>query len=157
MFETAVCKIESKMSRYTIFLIAEDDESRPMFRRILKAQGYRVSLAIDEEDALDRTNNGNFKADLILMNFPGTPVETILEVGRNIRRHARLNVLIVLIAASFSDDLEGRDIKVRENEYITYLEGGEQLRDLLWRSLPDAESAAEDERRPDVLSRHSSD
>lgn len=39
-----------------IFLIDEDNDSRPSFRANLKKKGYHVSIAIDEEDALDRVS-----------------------------------------------------------------------------------------------------
>ncbi len=42
------------MSDPTVFLIEEDNEARFLLRESLKVDGYKVSLAIDEEDALDR-------------------------------------------------------------------------------------------------------
>jgi ActR/RegA family two-component response regulator len=114
-----------------IFLIDEDDDSRSSFRRSLKKKGYHVSLAIDEEDALDRVKKGCFNADLVLMNFVRKAPEQILEIGRNISRAGKLNAAIVVVAHKYGEDLEGKDIKISENEYITYLEDGEQLHHLI--------------------------
>jgi DNA-binding response OmpR family regulator len=123
-----------------IFLIDEDDDSRPYFRKNLKKKGYHVSIAIDEEDALDRVNKGGVNADLVLMNFVRKAPEQILEIGRNIRRAAKLNAPVVVVAHKYGEDLEGKDIKVSENEYITYLEDGEQLHNLLWQLIPTVSS-----------------
>ena len=119
-----------------IFLIDEDDDSRQSFRGILKRRGYHVSIAIDEEDALDRVRHKCFKADLILMNFVRKSPERVLEIGRNICRVGKLDVSVVVIAHEYGEDLEGIDIQISEKEYITYLENGEQLHNLLWRLIP---------------------
>jgi DNA-binding response OmpR family regulator len=124
------------MDQPVIFFIEADNETRPLLRKILKNNGFKVSVAIDEEDALDRAITGCVKADLILMDIPHKPVEEILDIGRKVRRKANLNVPIVVLAASYNEDLEGRDVQVTENEYITYLEDGEQLFNLLPRLIP---------------------
>jgi DNA-binding NtrC family response regulator len=51
------------MNKPIIFLIDEDDDSCPSFRANLKRKGYQISLAVDEEDALDRVHKGCFTAD----------------------------------------------------------------------------------------------
>lgn len=124
------------MNEPTIFLIEEDDDTRPILRMNLKNNSYKVSLAIDEEDALERVSNGCFNADLVLMDLLDKSVEEILNIGRNIRRKGKLNVPIVVIAANYEENLEGKDVQLTENEYITYLENGEQLYKLLSRLLP---------------------
>lgn len=124
------------MHKAIIFLIDEDDDSRPIFRASLKKRGYHISIAIDEEDALDRVNKRYFRANLVLMNFVRKSPETVLEIGRNISQIGKLSVPVVVIAHKYGADLEGKDIKVSENQYITYLEDGEQLDNLLWRLIP---------------------
>ena len=119
-----------------IFLIDEDDDSRLSFRGNLKRKGYHVAIAIDEEDALDRVKKGCLKADLILMNFVCKSPERVLEIGRNICRVGNLDVPIVVIPHKYGADLEGKDVQVSKNNYITYLEDGEQLDNLLWRLIP---------------------
>src|SRR4051812_25785268 len=119
------------MNEPIIFFVEEDDNTRPILRNILKNNGFKVSLAIDEEDALDRVGNDGFEADLVLMEIPDKSVEETLNIGRSICLKAKLNVPIVVIASKYGEDLEGKDIEVAEKEYITYLENGEQLFDLL--------------------------
>jgi DNA-binding NtrC family response regulator len=119
------------MNLPTVFLIDEDDDSRLSFRELLKMQGYRVSLAVDEEDALDRVGHRCLKADLVLMNFVRRTPAAVLEIGRNIRRVGNLDVPVVVVAHKYGADLEGKNIKKGESDYIAYLEDGDQLVGLL--------------------------
>jgi hypothetical protein len=43
---------------------------------------------------------------------------------------------LVVMAETYGQDLEGTDVNVSGNDWITYLEDGEQLRRLLPRLLP---------------------
>lgn len=40
---------------------------------------------------------------------------------------------IIILAERYGPDLEGQDIQVGDNEYVSYLEDGEQLKLLLQR------------------------
>ena len=113
-----------------IFLIEEDADSRRLFRENLKAAGYKVSPAIDEEDALERVG-GCMKADLVLIGLPGKSLDEVLESGRNICQTGNLNAPLVVIAQKYGADLEGTNKQVGEKEFITFLEDGEQLFDLI--------------------------
>ena len=124
------------MNEAVIFLIDEDNDSRPFLRHNLKKQGYNIALAIDEEDASERVSRQCLRADLILMNFVSKSPESVLDIGRDIRRKGKLNAPVVVIAQKFGEDLEGKDVRVSENDYITYLEDGEQLQELLSRLVP---------------------
>lgn len=118
------------MSEKTVFLIEKDNDNRLLLRRSLKDAEYRVSLAIDEEDALERVGRC-LKADLVLIDLPGKPPDEVLKIGRKICRAGNINAPIVAIAQKFGEDLEGTTEKFGENEYITYLRDGEQLFELL--------------------------
>lgn len=117
----------------SILLIEQDDETRPLLRQNLLSQGYRVIMAWDEEDAIDRTRDGRESPSLILINqFKLTDAES-MDMGRRIRQHAGFShqVPIVVIAEKFGADLEGEDVKVNGNEYISYPEDAQQLMNLL--------------------------
>ncbi len=116
-----------------IFLIEEDNQTRPPLRRSLKSNGYDIVLAIDEEDALERVRDNRVKADLILINLLSKTPKEVLKIGRDISRKANIDAPIVVIAEKYGADLEGKDIKMDGNEYITYLEDAEQLFDLVSR------------------------
>ena len=88
-------------------------------------------MAIDEEDALDRVEGGCLKADLVLINLLEKSPDEVLKVGKNIRRAGQIDAPIVIIAQKYGEDLEGTNARFGENEYVTYLEDGEQLFDLI--------------------------
>jgi len=129
----------SKMSQEpgrqpTIFLVEEDDDTRPILKHNLKTYGYRVLLALDEEDALERIV-GISHADLLLVNLIGKTPDEVLQIGRRIREHARYDghTPLVVIAEKFGADVEGTDVNVSGNDWVTYLEDPGQLRNLLGR------------------------
>ncbi|MDX6695339.1 MAG: hypothetical protein QOF02_2942 [Blastocatellia bacterium] len=123
-------------NQLTIFLVEEDDDTRPLMRENLQREGYRVLLAVDEEDAMDRVSGG-VKADLIIINLVGKPLERVLHIGRAIREHAKYDghTPLVVMAEKYGADLEGTDVNVSGNDWITYPEDHEQLRNLLARLL----------------------
>jgi CheY-like chemotaxis protein len=126
-------------NRRTILLVEEDDETRPVLRANLQTDGYRLLLALDEEDALDRVDGGGggAQADLVLINLVGVAPEAALAAGRRIRAHAKYDgrTPLVVMAEKYGKDLEGTDVNVSGNDWITYLEDHDQLRNLLARLL----------------------
>ena len=120
-----------------IFLIEEDDETRTFLRQNLKRQGYKVLLAIDEEDALDRADGGCLRADLILVNLTGKPADEGLRVGRAVRERASLDGATPLVVSPerYDKDVEGTDVNVAGNDWITYPDDSDQLSRLLRRLL----------------------
>lgn len=120
-----------------IFLIEEDDDTRPLLKANLQRDGYQVQISVDEEDAMDRVRDGGQRADLILVNLIGKPPEEVLEVGRRIREHGKYDpsTPLVIMAEKYGENLEGTDAQVGEYDWITYPEDGEQLHGLLARLL----------------------
>jgi ribosomal protein L25 (general stress protein Ctc) len=45
---------------------------------------------------------------------------------------------IVVMAEKYGEEMEGKDVAIDENVYVTYLEDGDQLHSLLARLLPPA-------------------
>ena len=123
------------MSRATIFLIEEDDETRRLLVNNLKKEGYHLLLAVDEEDARDRVGDGLLEADLILINLVGKTPEDVLSIGRGIREYGKYDghTPLVVMAEKYGPDLEGTDVNVSDNDWITYPEDHEQLERLLAR------------------------
>lgn len=120
-----------------IFLLEEDDDIRPIFKRNLQTYGYRVLIAVDEEDALERVSGAHVQADLILVDLVGILPEEALSTGRRIREHAKYDAHLPLIvrAEKYGADLEGTDVNVSGNDWITYPEDAHQLRNLIARLL----------------------
>ena len=121
----------------TIFLLEEDDDTRPILKKNLQNDGYHVIVALDEEDALERVGGGHVHADLVLVNLVGKTPEAALEVGRRVREHAKYDghTPLVVMAEKYVADLEGKDVKVGGNDWITYPEEHAQLKNLLARLL----------------------
>jgi len=123
----------------TIFLIGEDDETRGLLARNLRSYGYRVVAALDGEDALDRAGGGVARADLILVDLVGKPVEDALDLGRRVRVHAKYDghTPLVVMPEKYGKDVEGTEVNVEGNDWVFYLgEEPGQLRELLSRLLP---------------------
>ena len=118
-----------------LLLVEEDDDTRRVLRRNLSRYGYLVRIALDEEDALERFNEGGFVADVMLVDLVGKSTDESLAVGRRIRRHARYDgrTPLVVMAEKYDADLEGTNVNVSENDWITYLEEHHQLKNLLAR------------------------
>jgi len=116
-----------------IFLIEEDDDTRPIFKSNLQRDGYRVLHALDEDDALDRVSGGRLSADLILVNLIGKAPEECLIVGQHIREYGefKADTPLVIMAEKYGEDLEGTDVQVSDADWITYPEDHEQLQRLL--------------------------
>ncbi len=124
--------------RPTIFLVEEDKDAHRPLKRGLRERGYRVLAVLDLEDALEWLKATFVPADLVLINLVGKPAEETLEIGRAIRQHAKYNghTPLVVMPDQFKPELEGQDVNVAGNDWITYYEDGEQLHRLVARLLP---------------------
>ena len=122
----------------TILLVEEDDEVRPLLSQNLRNQGYHVVVALNEADAIERTKGGSFCPDLILLNQVGRSIEEYTVMGQRICKSAGIGnqTPIIVMAEQYGADMEGKDVQVDEAEYVTYLEDGQQLMNLLHRLCP---------------------
>ena len=125
-------------TRPTIFLIEEDNHAHRPLKRNLRRLGYRVLAVLDLEDALEWVSVARIPADLILINLVGKSVEETLEMGRTLRERANDDspTPLVVMPEKVDKELEGRDVNVDGNDWISYYEDGDQLRRLLERLLP---------------------
>ncbi|HEX8397016.1 MAG TPA: response regulator [Pyrinomonadaceae bacterium] len=119
------------MTEPTIFLLENDDDTRPIFKELLIRKGYKVILAVDQNDALQRVNDGLVKSDLILVNLVGKSGDEALNFGRTLRQNAKINVPVVVIAVKYDEELEGTIAQFGDIDYIVYLGTGEEFLDLL--------------------------
>jgi DNA-binding response OmpR family regulator len=123
-------------SKPIIFLVEEDDDTRPILRRNLQDYGYRVLVSVDEESAMERIGDGGLtRADLFLVNLVGKTSAEALQVGRRIREHGKYDghTPLVVMAEKYGADLEGTNANVGDNDWVTYLEEPGQLKNLLHR------------------------
>jgi DNA-binding response OmpR family regulator len=116
-----------------ILLVELDDETRSLLKHNLQHGGYRVIVALDPEDAIERTYNTPKRPDIILLDQFGCSIEEFIMLGRFIRHGAAFpsHTPIVVIAERFGPEMEGKNIRVGKSEYVTYPEDGQQLMELL--------------------------
>jgi DNA-binding response OmpR family regulator len=130
---------DEQRKQQTIFLIEEDDETlRPLVSN-LRRYGYRVIVAVDEEDALERVSGAGVNADLVLVNLIGKAAGEVLSLGRRVRERAKYDgrTPLVVMPEKYGKDVEGTNVNVGGNDWILYLgEEADQLRNLLARILP---------------------
>jgi CheY-like chemotaxis protein len=122
----------------TILLVEEDDEVRPVLSQNLRNQGYHVVVALNEADAIERTKGGSFCPDLILLNQVGRSIQEYAVMGQRICKSTGIgnHTPIIVMAEQYGADMEGKDVQVDDTEYVTYLEDGQQLMNLLHRLCP---------------------
>jgi CheY-like chemotaxis protein len=119
-----------------LILIVEDvHETRDGMEKLLTADGYRVSLARDEKDAID---NAQIKPpDLILVSLAGLPNEVIV-AARRIRENAAVGENVPIVIFCVEAIGEGGEVAIGQNVYLTRPDNFNQLRSLLARMLPNA-------------------
>jgi CheY-like chemotaxis protein len=128
--------VESRSSKI-ILLLEPDDDVRPLLKESLELHGYHVVLAWDMADASERVQT--VRPNLILLNQNKQSIEAVMNIGQQIRQNVAsieemtAEIPIVVIAEQYGAEQEGTDVQLGENEYITYLEDGQQLINLLQR------------------------
>ena len=125
--------IEKKDGSPRILMLEWDDDTRPLLKQNLCNQGYGVILALEEEDAIVLARGGRERPNLILLNQVKLSIDDFINMGRRIRQGAELlsGTPIVVMAEQYGEDMEGKNVKVGEREYVTYLEDAQQLMNLL--------------------------
>jgi CheY-like chemotaxis protein len=114
-------------------LVLEDvEETAYLIERMLKKNGYCVTLARSEEDAILR---GRFESpDLILMSL-GLGPERLLATAHRIRRQTGLSQDVAIVIFCVPTIPEGAEMEVDKNIYLTRPDNFNQLREFLHRLL----------------------
>jgi len=118
--------------RADLILVVEDvRETSDGIERLLKADGYRVSLARDELDAIESAKLR--RPDLILVTWTGLSGEVLATVCR-IRERAAVGDQIPVVF--WVEDIdEGEEVAVGGNVHLMRPDSFNQLRGLLARLL----------------------
>ena len=121
-----------KDDKGSIILVVEDvHETRDGIEKLLNADGYRVALARDEEDAAESAQRQ--RPDLILVSLAGLQSEVVV-TARRIRSRAGIGNIPVVVFCN-GDINEGDEIAIGENMHVTRPDNFNQLRRLLTRLL----------------------
>ena len=124
----------------SIILVVEDvNETRDGIERLLKADGYHVTLARDEKDAIESAQRE--PPNLILVSVAGLPHEVVI-AARHIRELAGLEAKVPVVVFCIAEIDEGAEVAIGKNVYITRPDNFNQLRTLLARLLNEIPIAA---------------
>ena len=120
----------------TILLVDDVDEYGAMIKLGLERCGYRVKVAYDEQDAVERA--GYMRPDMILLEMGrASPLQT-LDMGCRIRSDAKAGDHVKVVVYADQEDetvSNGGEVSLGPNEYVILPEDGEQLERFLARIL----------------------
>ena len=124
----------------SIILVGEDvKETRDGMEKLVKADGYHVTLARDEKEAIESAHRK--PPNLILVSVAGLPHEVVI-AARHIRELAALGENVPVVVFYIEDIDEGDEVEIGKNVYITRPDNFNQLRTLLARLLNEIPIAA---------------
>jgi two-component system, OmpR family, response regulator MprA len=123
-----------------IILVVEDvAETRDGIEKLLKADGYRVAVARDEQDAIESSRRK--RPDLILVSLAGLPSEVIV-TARRIRELAEIGDQVPVVIFCVENIGEGDDVAIGQNVHVSRPDNFNQLRRLFTRLLQEVPLAA---------------
>jgi DNA-binding response OmpR family regulator len=126
-------EMDNEIGINPIILVVEDvHETRDGIEKLLKVDGYRVVLARDEPDGIERAQRQ--RPDLILLSLAGTPSEVLI-CGRRIRESAAAGEEVPIVVFGFDEIAAGAEVAIGKNVHITQPDNFNQLRDFLSRLL----------------------
>lgn len=123
-----------------VVLVVEDvAETRDGIERLLKADGYRVAVARDEQDAI---KSARLKTpDLILLSLAGLSSE-VTATARRIRERAEVGEGVPIVVFCIGELAEGDEVAIGQNVYVTRPDNFNQLRSLISRLVSKIPKAA---------------
>ncbi|HSE18465.1 MAG TPA: response regulator [Pyrinomonadaceae bacterium] len=125
--------MDEKNDTNLIILVVEDvQETREGIERLLMVDGYRITLARDEQDGIESARRQ--RPDLILVSLAGVPREVILS-ARRIRESAAIGEDVPVVVFCVDEIAQGDEIAIGANVHVTRPDNFNQLRSLLARLL----------------------
>jgi CheY-like chemotaxis protein len=125
--------------RLTILVVEDVAETRDGIENLLKADGYRVAVARDEQDAIESARRK--RPDLILVSLAGLPSE-VIGTARRIRERAEVGDQVPVVIFCVDSIDEGDEVAIGQNVHVSRPDNFNQLRRLLTRLLPGIPLAA---------------
>lgn len=116
----------------TILVVEDVQETRDGIEKLLMADGYYVTLARDEADAIAQAQLR--RPDLILVSLAGLPREVIAS-ARRIRDRALIGRDLPVVIFCVVEIREGDEVALGHNLHITRPDNFNQLRSFLQRLL----------------------
>lgn len=116
----------------TILVVEDIEETRDGIEKLLKADGYHVKVARDEQDAIESARRK--RPDLILVSLGGQPRD-VIKSARHIRERAALGEHVPVVIFYMEEVFEGAEVAIGQNVYVTRPDNFNQLRNLIARLL----------------------
>ena len=124
----------------SLILVVEDvDETRHGIEKLLSVDGYRVTLARDEQDGIESARRE--RPDLILVSLAGVP-RVVIGSARRIRASAGIGEEVPVVVFCIDEIAQGDEVAIGENVHVTRPDNFNQLRSLLARLLDTIPKAA---------------
>lgn len=132
--------MDKKNNMNLIILVVEDvQETREGIEKLLLVDGYRITLARDEQDGIE--NARRQRPDLILVSLAGLPAE-VIGSARRIRQKAAIGEDVPVVVFCIDEIAQGDEVAIGENVHVTRPDNFDQLRGLLARLLQAIPKAA---------------
>ena len=132
--------MDQKNDGNPIILVVEDvHETRDGIEKLLKVDGYRLTLARDERDGIESARQQ--RPDLILVSLAGLAREVIV-TARRIREHAAIAEDVPVVVFCVEEIAEGDEVAIGQNIHVARPDNFNQLRSLLARLLKKIPKAA---------------
>lgn len=128
----------SRVKPNTILVVEEVEEIRDGIESLLKADGYCVNSARNENHAIAEAQRT--KPDLILISR-GAPANLMIRKALRIRKYGGLTEKVPIVIFSVDTLPEGAEVESRARIYLTRPDNFDQLRQLLRRILEPRHSA----------------
>lgn len=113
-------------------MVEDVEETRDVLEDLLKASGYTVLSARNEEDA--RLKSRDRKPDLILISI-GAPTSASIEAALRIRLAAGVGENLAIVVFCCVEIEEGSEVHLKGNVHLMRPDNFDQLRQLLRRLL----------------------
>ena len=132
--------MDQKNDGNPIILVVEDvHETRDGIEKLLKVDGYRLTLARDERDGIESARRQ--RPDLILVSLAGLPRE-VIGTARRIRENAAIAEAVPVVVFCVAEIGEGDEVAIGQNIHVARPDNFNQLRSLLVRLLKKIPKAA---------------
>jgi CheY-like chemotaxis protein len=116
----------------TILVVEDVHETRDGIEKLLNTDGYRVTVARDEIDAIE--NAQRMRPDLFLVSLAGLAYE-VIATARRIRERAGVGEDVPVVVFCVGGLDEGDEVALAGNVHVTRPDNFNQLRSLLARLL----------------------
>jgi DNA-binding response OmpR family regulator len=117
---------------YRILIVEDVEETRDGMESLLKADGYRVDSARDEDDAVVKGTRA--RPDLVLVSLSGL-VDSLIATGKRICERIQSRCTIPVVIFYGQTIPEGVEIEIDESLYLIRPDNFNQLRGFLGRLL----------------------